>query len=66
MALNERSSSAVSLDTLFKKQVDLAREALQNFNAVVPLNSASLWKSALGELVSTTVCLFLFSKLLTY
>lgn len=61
MSVSERPSPGVPLDTLFKKQVDTVRDALQNFNTVVPLNSVSLWKSAMGELVSQTVRFSLFA-----
>lgn len=54
MAHNERTPG-IPLDALFKSKAEVLREALQNFNTVLPLNSASLWKSALGELVSSTV-----------
>jgi len=54
MAHNERTPG-IPLDALFKSKAEVTREALQNFNTVLPLNSPSLWKSALGELVSSTV-----------
>lgn len=45
----------IPLDVAFKKQADKARAALLAFQTVLPLNSMSLLKPAMAELVHSTV-----------
>jgi hypothetical protein len=55
---NDRAAPAVPSVASFEKQADLAREALQNFNAIRVLNAPAAIKVALMELVHVTVRLF--------
>jgi hypothetical protein len=48
--------SVMPSETAFKKQAELAREALTNFNTIRQLKAPGLIKTALSELVEATVC----------
>lgn len=48
--------SKMPSENSFKKQADVARDALKAFNAVRSLNAPSATKAALSELVEATVC----------
>ena len=55
---NDRAVSATPSPSLFEKQAELAREALQNFNAIRVLNAPAAIKVALTELVHVTIRIF--------
>jgi hypothetical protein len=56
--------TAMPSEASFKKQAELAREALTNFNTIRQLKAPGLIKTALLELVETTVRLLLLSFIL--
>jgi hypothetical protein len=55
MSLSPTSISKMPSENSFKKQAEVARDALKNFNTVRTLNAPSLVKAALTDLVETTV-----------
>jgi len=54
MASSTKTTTTNS-DLAFNKQVDAARDALKNFNAISQLNAPGMIKTAMDELVATMV-----------
>jgi hypothetical protein len=68
MSSSTKTTTAQS-DSSFNKQVELAREALKNFNAISQLNAPGPVKLAMEELVTVTVrppSSFLIQKLSSF
>jgi predicted translin family RNA/ssDNA-binding protein len=65
MSISPTAVVKMPSENSFKKQADVARDALKNFNTVRALNAPSLAKTALSELVEATVS-FIFPMSIFY
>ena len=55
MSLSSTTITNMPSENSFKKQAEIAREALKNFNAIRVLNAPGMVKTALFELVEAVV-----------
>jgi hypothetical protein len=65
MSISPTAVVKMPSENSFKKQADIARDALKNFNTVRALNVPSLVKTALSELVEATVS-FIFPMSISF